>query len=50
MPYDLPDAPWIGKTREEYFGYDDEPEVEYDEDFEYESQCDLRLEEEECEG
>lgn len=41
MPYDI-QAPWVGHTPEEYFGYDDEPEVEYDEDFEYESARDLR--------
>lgn len=47
MAYDI-QAPWVGQTPEEYFGYDDE-EVEYDEDFEYETQRDLRLEESESE-
>lgn len=34
-------APWVGKSREEYYGYDDEEDLyatddEYDEDFDYE--------------
>lgn len=32
-------APWVGKTPEEYFGYD-EDEAECDEDFEDEEQED----------
>lgn len=35
-------APWVGHSREEYFGYDDEPKREYDEDAEYEHYRDLQ--------
>ena len=37
-------APWVGKTPEEYYGY--EEEAERDEDFEYESRRDMALEDE----
>lgn len=38
-------APWVGKCAEDYYGYDDEDEAEYDEDFAYESRRDMELEE-----
>ena len=38
-------APWIGHSREEYFGYDDEPKREYDEDAEYEHYHSLQYDE-----
>lgn len=37
-------APWVGKTPEEYYGYKEE--AEYDEDLEYESRRDMELEDE----
>lgn len=43
---DIPDAPWIGKCREDYYGYNDEEEPEFDEDFAYECWRDMKLEEE----
>lgn len=39
------EAPWVGKTPEEYYGYDEE-EAERDEDFEYELRRDMALENE----
>ena len=39
-------APWVGKCAEDYYG-EDEEEIDYDEDFEYESQRDMELMEEE---
>lgn len=38
-------APWVGRTPEEYYGYDEE-EAERDEDLEYESRRDMELEDE----
>lgn len=37
------EAPWVGKSKEEYFGRIEKPQ--YDEDFEYESKRDMELEE-----
>lgn len=37
-------APWVGKTPEEYYGNDEE-ETEYDEDLAYEMRRDMELEE-----
>lgn len=41
------EAPWVGKSREEYYDFDDEENKEdygYDEDFAYESFRDMQLE------
>ena len=38
-------ASWVGKCREEYYG-DDEEEMEFDEEFAYESWRDMRYEDE----
>ena len=40
-------APWVGKCAEDYYGYDDYEDEEYDEDFEYESKRDMELMEDE---
>ena len=37
-------APWIGYAKD----YWDEDEIEYDEDFEYESRRDMEVEDESC--
>lgn len=42
-------APWIGKTPEEYYGCDEDEENEFDEDFAYESWRDMQMEREEYE-
>lgn len=37
------EAPWVGKTPEEYYGYDEDADC--DEDFEYELRRDMEIEE-----
>lgn len=52
MYYDDRDleAPWVGKCRDDYYDdfddEDEEKELEFDEDFEYESRRDMRFEDE----